>query len=364
MHENQAKDKTFKPFEGLKVLDISSILAGPLAASFFAELGAEVIKVENLLSGGDATRQWKLAVENSADPFSAYYCSANYSKKVLLRDLTYQDDRLEVEKLLSECDIVVSNFQKKTAEKLGFLPAAIKEKYPGIIFAQLSAYEFDDPRPGYDLVMQGETGWISMTGTDSNHLAKIPVAIIDIIASHQIKEAILIALLKKMKSGIGSIIHVSLYKSAISALANQASNYLMCNHIPQPMGTLHPNIAPYGDLFSSLDGKKFMIAVGSDAQFKKLWFTLNLPDVKYHTFETNSKRLINRSALQLILQNKFVQFLFADLNEIFTTIGIPFCSIKSMKEVFAEDLAIDMVMTEYIDGVISKSVSSISFQIE
>ncbi len=360
---NLPSNINFLPFEGLKVLDLSSVLAGPLAASFFAELGADVTKVENKLTGGDATRQWKLTKEDKDSTVSAYYFSANYGKKVLLVDLTNMEEREKVEILIAESDIVISNFQKNVAQKLGFLPEDITNKYPGLIFAQLSAFNFDNPRPGYDLVMQGETGWLSMNGTDTNHIAKLPVAIIDIFASHQMKEAILIALLKKAKTGAGSIIHVSLYKSGLSGLANQASNFLNENHIPVPLGTLHPNIAPYGDIFYSMDNIRFILAIGSDAQFKKLWFTLNLSPENFSTFEFNSDRIKKRSDLQTILQQYFSKVNFDTVKFLLELNMIPFCYIKSLDTVFDQPMAKEMIKTQIIEKKSGQSVSSIAFEI-
>lgn len=351
------------PFKGLKVLDISNILAGPLTASFFAELGATVIKIENKLTGGDATRQWKLPGENQEHKFSAYYFSANYGKQVMLLDLTLREDRQKAEELLASSDIVLSNFQKKVAEKLGFLPHEVVRKYPSLIFAQLSAYSFDDPRPGYDLVMQGETGWISMTGTDKNHLSKIPVAIIDIFASHQLKESILIAMTKKVLTGKGSEIHVSLYKSGISGLANQASNFLMNNKVAGPIGTLHPNIAPYGDLFCAADGTVFMLAVGSDEQFKKLWKTL-MPDVPINpNFEFNSRRVEFRYEMCGTLQQSFGSLTFEEIDKLLGTINVPYCSIKKLDEVLREPFAGEMILEQTIQDETGQSVSSIAFDI-
>ncbi len=349
--------------KGLKVLDLSSILAGPLCASFFAELGAEVVKIENKQTNGDATRQWKLPKEEKDKPFSAYYHSANFDKKIMLLDLTATTDRAEVEKILSQSDIVISNFQKKTAQKLGFHPDEILKKYPGIIFAQLSAYTWDDPRPGYDLVMQGETGWISMNGTDSDHISKIPVAIVDIFAAHQMKEAILLSLWQKATTSIGSIIHVSLYKSAVSGLANQASNYINAGHIPQPIGTLHPNIAPYGDLFTSMDGIRFLLAVGSDDQFKKLWFTLNMDQSTYPNFEKNSDRVKFRSALQNLLQQSFMKLKLAEIETMISDINVPFCRILSINEVFDHPLAKEMILPN--DAIESSKyyLSNVAFEI-
>ncbi len=351
------------PFQHLRVLDLSSVLAGPLTGSFFAELGATVVKVENKTTGGDATRQWKLPSEDPENPYSAYYHAANFGKEVIFIDLNSDEERKKLEEIMAQSDVVISNFQKKVAAKFDLLPDDIGKRHPHMIVAQLSAYEFDDPRPGYDLVMQGETGWISMTGTDKDHFAKLPVAMIDIIASHQMKEAILIGLLKKASSGKGSVVHVSLYKSALSALANQATNYLIAGHVPVPCGTLHPNIAPYGDVFTDVDGIKFLLAVGSDAQFKKLWFTLNLSEEEYHTFELNSGRLKNRNLLCKALQQSFETQHISELKDIFNVYNIPFCEIRSLDIVFSQEDSKSMLNQEKVGDELVTSVSSIAFTI-
>jgi crotonobetainyl-CoA:carnitine CoA-transferase CaiB-like acyl-CoA transferase len=349
------------PFNGLKVLDLSSVLAGPLTGTFFAELGAQVIKIENKLTNGDATRQWKLASEDPDSPYSAYYFSANYGKDVKLMDLTADIEREVLETLIADSDVIISNFQKKTAIKLNLEPDTLLEKYPQLIIAQLSAYEYGDPRPGYDLVMQGETGWISMTGTDADHLSKLPVAIVDIIAAHQLKEAILISMLSKSKTGKGNVAHVSLFKSSISALANQASNYLMVGHVPKPIGTLHPNIAPYGDIFVTQDEKKLILAIGSDAQFKKLWFSLSFDNENYHNFELNSQRLKHRSSLVQLIQEKIGSLNFEIIAQFLNQNNLPYCLIDDMKAVFENPLATQMVKTSHTNGVVAKAVSSVAF---
>jgi crotonobetainyl-CoA:carnitine CoA-transferase CaiB-like acyl-CoA transferase len=321
-------------FEGLKVLDLSSILAGPLTGSFFAECGAEVIKVENKLTNGDATRTWKLPSEPMDQSFSAYYASANYGKIVLMLDLTSADDQKHLHTIITTSDIIISNFQKSVGQKLGLTPDHLRLINKNAIIAQLSAYAYDDPRPGYDLVMQGETGWISMNGIDRDHVAKLPVALIDIIAAHQLKEAILIALWRQSTRQEGATVHISLYDSALTALANQATNFLIAGHIPQPLGTLHPNIAPYGDLFHDKDKSRFMLAVGSDGQFKKLWFTLTLNEKSYSNFDTNSERVGSRSQLTSILQERFSQMPIDEIEVLLAQSNIPFCKIRNLAEVF------------------------------
>ncbi|MBK9736715.1 MAG: CoA transferase [Saprospiraceae bacterium] len=357
------KISEFGTFEGLKVVDVSSVLAGPSAASFFAELGANVVKIENSLTGGDATRQWKLESEEKDSPYSAYYFSANFKKQVVMLDLTSDEGQNILSEHLSQADIFISNYQKSVATKLDLLPEKLINKYPNLIIAQLSAYDFDDARAGYDLVMQGETGWISMNGYDRNHMSKLPVAIIDLIASHQMKEAILIALLKKTMLGYGSIIHVSLYKSALSALANQATNYLLAGHIAKPIGTLHPNIAPYGDMFETNDQIMFMLAVGSDRQFEKLWNTLNFSEKEYHNFEYNSDRLKNRALLQNCLQQKFSTLNMSSVRSLLNGSEIPFCEIKSIDEVLDQSSAQVMINVETVEGRSIRSMRNVAFEI-
>lgn len=347
----------------LKVLDLSSVLAGPMAASFFSELGAHVTKIENKKIGGDPTKQWRLTEESTETRISAYYSSANYRKKVLYLDLTLSDDKAVLIDLLKVHDIVITNFQKATAEKLGIDPYELISINPSLIIAQLNAYTYDDPRPGYDLVMQAETGWISMNGTDTDHLAKVPVAIIDMFASHQLREAILLALLEKKVSNEGKIIHVSLFKSGLAALANQASNYLMTGHIAQPLGTLHPNICPYGDVFITKDNFRLMLAIGSDVQFKKLWETLGLREDNYGNFATNSQRVQGRSELHDILQHAIGNILQEKLIHKLKLLHLPYCLVNNIKEALTNVASLAMIQSEIIEGEVTQRISNIAFSV-
>lgn len=357
------EDITNTIFKGLKVLDLSSILAGPLAGSYFAEAGADVIKIENKLTNGDATRTWKLGRESSDSEFSAYYVAANYGKQVIMLDLTDADDRKELDKFIKDADIILSNFQKSVAIKFRLEPNQIYLQNPNSLVCQLNAYEYDDPRPGYDLVMQGETGWISMNGIDSDNVAKLPVAMIDIIASHQMREGILAALWQRERTGSGAIIHVSLYKSALSALANQATNYLIANHVAKPLGTLHPNIAPYGEVFITRDKVKVILAVGSDLQFEKLWKTLRLDIDKMTIFVNNKGRIENRSTLYDILQAVISHLESEVLFDRLSKINLPYCQIRNLDDVLSVKDAESMIHTQRINDKEVKSVKNISYSI-
>ena len=351
-------------FAELKVLDLSSVLAVPQVGSFFSELGANVIKIENKKSGGDSTRQWKLEVEKGSDSISSYYASANYHKESIQLDLQDEKDYLVLRELADGADIVLSNYQSRVAPKLKVDYNTLAESNPLLIYAQLHAYSSDDPRPGYDLVMQAETGFMSMNGQPGGAPAKMPVAIIDLMAAHQLKEAILIALIKRANHAAGSLVEVSLYKSAIASLANQASNYLMADHVPKKLGSLHPNIAPYGDSFTTKDKISFILAVGSDNQFNKLGETLRNRQLLSPTFDSNSNRLANRFEMNKVLQQEFEQLTFEEVEKILAAPNIPFCRVLSLDRVFKNDLAKDMILDHVIEGDAVKSVSQIAFTIK
>lgn len=351
------------PLEGLVVVELASVLAGPMAGMFFAELGATVHKIENARTHGDVTRGWRLA--NGDDgPISAYYASVNYRKEVHMLDLNETDDHDKAVTLLASADIVISNYSNKTAAKLGVDYTSVAALAPSIIYAQLYAYDEHDPRPGYDLVMQAESGFMLMNGHPDGLPAKMPVALIDIMAAHQIKEGILLSLYQRRKDSKGAHIKVSLYQSAIASLANQASNYLMADHLPQRLGTLHPNIAPYGDVFETNDQQLIILAVGSDQQWQKLVKTLNFTATEVDTFGDNQKRVVGRDQLSVLLAGAISKLSYDNLSSQLLSNAIPHCKIMSLAEVFEQDLAQQMVLDTYDPAQTQKRVSTIAFTTE
>ncbi|NND33963.1 MAG: CoA transferase, partial [Saprospiraceae bacterium] len=224
-------------FKGLKVIELASVLAGPAVGMFFAELGAEVIKVENKLTGGDITRKWKLPNEDPSGAYSGYYCCVNWGKKTVLKNLKDPGEQQSVVQLIQSADIVISNFKVSSAKRFGMDFESVRPINPTIIYAQLHAFGPEEERPAYDIVLQAEAGFLHMCGEKGGNPVKMPVALIDLIAAHQLKEAILIALIKRLRTGEGSYVETSLFESAIASLANQATNWLMAGHLPQRMGT-------------------------------------------------------------------------------------------------------------------------------
>ncbi|MBL4653287.1 MAG: CoA transferase [Flavobacteriales bacterium] len=287
-----------KCFEGLKVVELANVLAGPAVGMFFAELGAEVIKIENETTNGDMTRKWKLPSEDKNSTTSAYYCCVNWNKKVKLLNLKDTEGQKFVHDLISDTDIVITNYKPGKSEELRMDYETLKNINPTLIYAHISGFGEDSSRTAFDVVLQAETGFMSMNGQPDNPPTKIPVALIDILAAHQLKEGILVSLIRLLKTGKGSYISVSLYDAAIASLANQATNWLMANHNPSQVGSIHPNIAPYGEIVTTKDKKQIVLAVGTDTQFNSLCKILDkgeLANSKY--FSTNKLRVSNRKKL-------------------------------------------------------------------
>ena len=251
------------PFHDLTIVELASVLAGPAVGMFFAELGAQVIKVENPLTDGDVTRTWKHPSENQTHKSSAYYHSVNWQKNSVFLNAKIPAEKEQILDLIKSADIVISNFRSSTAEKLGLDYKSISDLCPHIVFGEISAYGEEIDRPGFDALLQAETGWMHMNGQAKGPPTKMPVAMIDLLAAHQLKEGLLVALIQKLKTGQGGKVSVSLYDAAVSALANQASNYLNLDIIPRRKGSQHPNIAPYGDIFRTKEGDLILLAVGS-----------------------------------------------------------------------------------------------------
>jgi crotonobetainyl-CoA:carnitine CoA-transferase CaiB-like acyl-CoA transferase len=348
----------------LRILDFSSVLAGPAVGTFFAELGAEVIKVENVSSGGDVTRQWKLAGEDPESPVSAYFSAVNYGKSYRQLNVFNAADREEFERLIDWCDIFITNQKSSSLEKMKLNHELLCAHYPKLIYGQITGFESEPARAAYDVVLQAETGYMFMNGTPETAPVKLPLAFMDLLAAHQLKEGLLVALLKKSETGKGSYVYASLEVSGIASLANQASNYLMAGHIPQPIGSLHPNIAPYGETFITQDERKIVLAVGSDRQFAAMCSILGCEDLADRAeFKSNPERVKNRKLLYDMLSTWFKKYTRDHLMRLFIAAHVPAGAVKSLDEVFNTDLAGKMILNEEIDGIQTSRVRSVAFSI-
>lgn len=349
----------------LKVVELASVLAGPAVGMFFAELGAEVTKIENPTTGGDVTRTWKLPTESAQTAHSAYYCSINWGKKVVFADLSQPTDRQKVYELIAEADIVITNYKTGDDKKLGVDYATLAALNPQLIYGQITAFGETDPRVGYDMVLQAETGFMYMNGDANGNPVKLPVALIDILTAHQLKEALLLAIIKRMQTGKGSFVTVSLFDSAIASLANQATNWLIGNTIPQRMGSLHPNIAPYGETFVTADHKTLVLAVGSDRQFFYLCKLLNLNHLCTDArFSTNAQRVTHRQLLQNLLMPEIAKLSSQLFLQKCTELQVPAAEVRNMQSVFEQSTAKKMLLSSTMpDGTIAKCVRTIAFEV-
>jgi crotonobetainyl-CoA:carnitine CoA-transferase CaiB-like acyl-CoA transferase len=353
-----------QPFSGLKVIELASVLAGPSVGMFFAELGATVVKVENKKSGGDVTRNWKLTSESKDSSISAYFCSVNWGKEYIFLDLSLEEDRKKVYELAKDADVIIANFKPGAAEKLKVDYATFKAINPTIIYGHITGYGENDNRPAYDVVLQAEAGYMSMTGTKESGSLKVPLAIIDILAAHHAKEGVLTALWQREKTGEGALVEVSLYDAAVGSLANQATNWLMAKHIPQKMGSLHPNIAPYGEVMWTKDEKEMVLAVGSNQQFHELCNILRAPHLaEDEKYSTNQLRVQNRAEMAAQLQPFFKAFNREELIEVLTKAKVPVGAIKNIAEVLDDEHAQHLILEEEIDGQLTRRVRSVVFNI-
>lgn len=350
-------------FKDLKVVELAGVLAGPSVGHFFAELGATVIKVENPLTNGDVTRSWKLKTESPKEKGSAYFWSVNAGKQSLWLDLNKEQHLQELYALLKEADILITNYKKGDDEKLKVAYHQVQALNPRLIYASINGFGADSPRTAYDLILQAESGFMSMNGELNSKGLKMPVALIDILAGHQLKEAILIALLKRSQSGKGLAVSVSLFDTAIASLANQATNWLIGEQLPKPSGSLHPNIAPYGELFETKDQQLVTFAIGSNKQFKQLCELIQYPSLANEpAYASNPLRVNNRSQLYALLYNyiKTIPFktLFAECLER----DIPIGKIRNLKEVFELPEAKAMLRTVHDNGKSLNTLSGIAFK--
>ena len=294
------------PFAHLRVIELASVLAGPQVGQFFAELGAEVLKIES--PTGDVTRTWKTAAETVAAPaaaatVSAYFTASNWGKQSLVLDLITPADQATLHRLAATADIILASYKPGDAEKLAADYATLARENPRLIYGHLTGYGPENARAGYDAVLQAEAGFMHLNAAGPGQSPqKMPVAMVDLLAAHQLKEGLLTALFQRERTGRGALVQVSLLESALSALANQAATYLVTGHDPQPLGSGHPSIVPYGTVYRAANGRQLVLAVGSDGQFRQLCAALGRADWATDArFATNAARVAHRSELEALL---------------------------------------------------------------
>jgi crotonobetainyl-CoA:carnitine CoA-transferase CaiB-like acyl-CoA transferase len=347
-------------FADLEVFDLSTVLAGPSVASFFAELGAKVTKIEHPIHG-DVTRTWRIPGEKQE--VTSYFSSINFRKEYITKDFTLPSDYSWLLEQLPTVDVLIMNFKSSDYLKFNLTKEKLHAINPRLIIGSISGFGDNSDRVAYDLILQAESGIMAMNGAPDGYPTKMPIAFIDVLAAHQLKEALLLALLKREKTNLGSWVSVSLYDAAVSSLVNQASAFLMNGIIPTRMGSLHPNIAPYGEIFRTKDKKLVTFAVGSDRQFQTLCKVLGCELISSNLdYSTNEDRVKNRIKLMEEMAPYILMYEAKELSDLALEHIIPLGIIKSLDEVF-ETLEAKALIREETQGITStKRLTQLAFK--
>lgn len=329
-----------KPLEGLRVVELARVLAGPWCGQLLADLGAEVVKVERP-GVGDDTRQWGPPFVIGADGANlgaAYYHSTNRGKRGVAIDIATEAGQAELRTLLAGADVVIENYKVGGLAKYGLAPERLRADFPRLIVCSITGFGQTGPyahRAGYDFIIQAMGGFMSLTGEPDGPPQKAGIAYADLFTGMYAAVAILAALRRRDATGAGAHIDMALLDTQVAVLANQAANYLASGTVPRRMGNGHANVVPY-QAFATADGE-LVVAVGNDRQFTRLCVILGEPgwagDAR---FATNAARLANRRALIPLLAAKIAAWDAQPLSDALEAQGVPAGPINDMAGVFAD----------------------------
>jgi crotonobetainyl-CoA:carnitine CoA-transferase CaiB-like acyl-CoA transferase len=318
--------------KGLKIVDLSRVLAGPLSTMILGDLGADVIKVERP-GIGDETRGWGPPYDDRGE--SAYYLSVNRNKLSIAADLDDPGDRAVIERLIDEADVVVENFRTGALSRRGLDPDALLARHPRLVWCTISGFGSASNRPGYDFVVQAECGWMAITGPRDGEPTKVGVALADVVAGKDAAVAVLAALVARGVTGRGRHVRVSLVASAVAALVNVAQNVLVTGRDAERWGNAHPNLVPY-DVYPAAD-RPMVIAVGSDAQWTSLVDALDVAELRAEDkLATNAGRLAERARITDVLSRRLGERPAAAWKVLLDRAGVPNGVIKSVGEALRE----------------------------
>lgn len=329
------------PLRGIKILDLSRVLAGPLCGMMLGDLGADVIKVERP-GIGDESRGWGPPFDDRGE--SAYFLSANRNKLSIGLDLDSNVDHTFLLSLIGDADVVLENFKPGTLEKRGTSATKLLDMHPDLIWCTISGFGAASPRLGYDFVVQAEAGWMSITGEAEGAPMKTGVALADVLAGKDATIAILAALARRRRTHAGGVaapdpatrhLRISLMGSATSALINVAQNALVSGDPPKRWGNAHANLVPY-QLFDARD-RPMVVAVGNDSQWLALCKALDLPDLlRDPDLRTNAGRLANRGAVVRAIAQRLLERTADEWMDLLAAAGVPSGKVRSVPEVLEE----------------------------
>lgn len=330
------------PLKGLKILDMSRILAGPYATQLLGDMGADVVKVERPVAGDD-TRAWGPPYVTTADGEvtreSAYYMCTNRNKRSIAVDMADPEGAETLRRLAEKADVVIQNFKVDGLKKYGLDYETLKMRNPALVYCSISGFGQTGPnrdKPGYDLLAQGYGGMMSLTGEPDGEPVKVGVGIADIMCGMYASNAILAALLHRDATGEGQHIDIALVDTQIAWLANEGVNYLTSGQAPERRGNQHPNIVPY-QVFECADGH-VIVAAGNDSQFARFAALIGMPELaRDGRFALNTARLQNRAALIALLSERLKQMEKAALVAAMEANNVPGGEINTVSEVFETD---------------------------
>jgi crotonobetainyl-CoA:carnitine CoA-transferase CaiB-like acyl-CoA transferase len=327
--------------DGVVVLDLTRILAGPTATQMLGDLGATVIKIENP-DGGDDTRTWGPPFVPDAPDLSAYFLSSNRNKHSVTVDMARPEGQAILRKLAARADVVIENFKPGGLKKFGLDHETLCAAHPGLVYCSISGFGQTGPnreKPGYDLMAQGFGGIMSLTGDADGMPAKVGVGIADVMTGMYATVGVLAALRHRERTGEGQHVDISLVDATMAWLINEGCNYLLSGKDPFRRGNGHPNIVPY-DAFRVRDGH-VIVAVGNDAQFARFCDVIGLPHLSADPdFATNPGRLQNRTALMAVLQPALDAQTMAGLVAALEAVKVPVGPIQTVGQALASSQAV------------------------
>lgn len=344
------------PLAGIRVLDLSRVLAGPWCTQLLADLGAEVIKIERPGSGDD-TRHWGPPWHVSdSGKVAAYFLSANRGKRSAAIDFATEEGAALVRRLATYADVVVENFRVGGLARFGLDPESLREANPRLIVASITGFGQDGPyagRAGYDYIIQAMGGLMSITGKPDDEPGgepmRVGVAVADLFTGMYCAVAVIAALYRREKTGEGGHVDMALFDTQLAMLANQASNALVAGEDPPRQGNTHPNIVPYQP-FQAAD-QRIVIAVGNDRQFKRLATLCDHPEwARDERFATNAARVANRSEIVGLIAGCIRSRTAADWLDLLERAGIPAGPINSVRQALADVQAQHRAMVRMVAG--------------
>jgi crotonobetainyl-CoA:carnitine CoA-transferase CaiB-like acyl-CoA transferase len=321
------------PLSGIRVVDFTRVLAGPLCTMLLGDMGADVIKIEDPAHGDD-TRAWAPFV----DGWSTYFLGVNRNKRSVAIDVKSADGRALLEDLIRSADVLVENFRPGTLERLGFGPDRARALNRRLIYCSISGYGATGPRrdlPGYDMVIQGESGLMDVTGFPDNGPTKVGVAITDCLAAQYAVQGILLALISRGKTGDGQFVDIALLDAAVSVLGLPTGIVAATGRSPGRLGNAHPSLAPY-EPYPAADGL-VIVAVANPRLWTRFCQAVGAAELEHDPrFATNSDRLEHRDALNARIIDHFRHRRVDDLIDVLTAAGVPCGRVRTIEQVLAD----------------------------